>query len=122
VENACRIGRFCKLETNAYITAFSTLHDRVFVAPGAVTTNDNFVGRTQERFKHFKGVTVERGGRIGANATILPGVVIAADTLVAAGALVTRDTDPRRIVAGVPARDFREVPPEQWLEHQGWEP
>ena len=49
-------------------------------------------------------------------------MVIASDTLVAAGALVTRDTDPRRIVAGVPARDFREVPPEQWLEHQGWEP
>ncbi len=120
VENKCRIGRFCKLETNAYVTAFSVLEDRVFVAPGAVTTNDNFVGRTEERFKHFKGVTVRKGGRIGAHATILPGVTIAEDTLVAAGSLVTRDTEPRRIVAGVPARDFREVPREQWLEHQGW--
>jgi UDP-3-O-[3-hydroxymyristoyl] glucosamine N-acyltransferase len=122
IENACRVGRDCKLETNAYLTAFSTLEDRVFVAPGVVTTNDNFVGRTQERFKHFKGVTVRRGGRIGANATVLPGITVAEDTLVAAGALVTRDTDPRRIVAGVPARDLRAVPEEQWLEHQGWEP
>lgn len=122
VENACRIGRFCKLETNAYVTAFSTLEDRVFVAPGVVTTNDNFVGRTKERFRHFKGVTVKKGGRIGANATILPGVVVAEDTLVAAGALVTRDTPARRIVAGVPARELRDVPQEQWLEHQGWEP
>lgn len=122
VENKCRVGRFCKLETNAYVTAFSTLEDRVFVAPGVVTTNDNFVGRTQERFKHFKGVTVRKGGRIGANATILPGVTVAEDTLVAAGSLVTRDTAPRRVVAGVPARDFREVPTEQWLEHQGWKP
>jgi UDP-3-O-[3-hydroxymyristoyl] glucosamine N-acyltransferase len=122
IENACKIGRFCKLETNAYVTAFSTLEDRVFLAPGAVTTNDNFVGRTEERFKHFKGVTVKRGGRVGANATILPGVIIAEDTLVAAAALVTHDTAPRRIVAGVPGRDFREVPEEQWLERQGWEP
>ena len=66
IENRCTIGRYCKLETEAYITAYSTLEDRVFVAPGVVTTNDNFVGRTKERFKHFKGVTVRRGGRIGA--------------------------------------------------------
>ena len=122
VENVCRIGRFCKLETNSYITAYSELEDRVFVAPGVVTTNDNFAGRTKERFKHFKGVVVRRGGRIGANATVLPGKVIAEDTLVAAGAVVTRDTEPRRIVVGSPARDARDVPEAQWLDNQGWEP
>ena len=41
-----------------------------FVAAGVVTSNDNFVGRTAERFRHFRGVTVRRGGRIGANATM----------------------------------------------------
>ena len=61
IENRCTIGRYCKLETETYIAAYSTLEDRVFVAPGVVTTNDNFVGRTKERFKHFKGVTVRRG-------------------------------------------------------------
>ena len=84
------------------------------------TSNDNFVGRTEERFKHFKGVIVERGARIGVNATILPGKKIAADTLVAAGALVTRDTRPKKIVAGVPAIEFRNVPEEQLLDNQGW--
>lgn len=120
IENFCKIGSYCKLETNAYITAYSELEDRVFVAPCVATSNDNFVGRTKERFKHFKGVTVKKGGRIGVNATILPGKVIAEDTLVAAGALVTRDTAARKIVAGVPAKEIREVPHEQLLENQEW--
>jgi UDP-3-O-[3-hydroxymyristoyl] glucosamine N-acyltransferase len=63
VENFCTVGRYCKLESECYLTAYSTLEDRVFVAPGVVTSNDNFVGRTAERFKHFKGVTVRKGGR-----------------------------------------------------------
>ncbi|MCI0405748.1 MAG: N-acetyltransferase [candidate division Zixibacteria bacterium] len=120
IENFCKIGAYCKLETNAYITAYSELEDRVFVAPCVATSNDNFVGRTKERFKHFKGVTVKKGGRIGVNATILPGKVIAEDTLVAAGALVTRNTTARKIVAGVPAKELRDVPKEQLLENQEW--
>jgi acetyltransferase-like isoleucine patch superfamily enzyme len=120
IENYCKIGRYVKLETNVYITAYSELEDRVFVAPCVATSNDNFIGRTEERFKHFKGVTVRRGGRIGVNATILPGITIGEDALVAAGALVTKDVPPRKIVVGVPARVFRDVPPEQLLENQNW--
>jgi UDP-2-acetamido-3-amino-2,3-dideoxy-glucuronate N-acetyltransferase len=120
IENQCKIGAYCKLETNVYIAAYSEIEDRVFVAPCVVTTNDNFVGRTEERFKHFKGVTVRKGGRIGAGAVILPGKVIGEDALIAAGALLTKDARPHRIVAGVPAEDFREVPDEQLLENQNW--
>ncbi len=120
IENYCTIGRYCKLETNVYITAYSELGDRVFVAPCVATSNDNFVGRTEERFKHFKGVIAERGARIGVNATILPGKRIGADTLVAAGAVVTKDAPPKKIVAGMPAKEFRDVPEEQLLDNQGW--
>lgn len=120
VENFCAIGRYCKLESECYVTAYSTLEDRVFVAPGVVTSNDNFVGRTAERFKHFKGVTVRRGGRIGAGSVILPGIEIGADALVAAGSVVTRDVPPRTIVLGQPARPWRAVPEEQLLDNQGW--
>lgn len=120
IENSCTLGRYCKLETNVYITAYSKLADRVFVAPCVATTNDNFVGRTEERFKHFKGIIAEKGARIGANATILPGKKIGADALVAAGALVTKDVPSRQIVAGVPAKELKSVPVEQLLENQGW--
>lgn len=121
IENQCKIGKYCKLETNVYITAYSELEDRVFVAPGAITSNDNFVGRTEERFKHFKGVTVKKGGRIGANATILPGKTVGADGLVAAGALLSKDCPEKKIVLGSPAKVLRDVPKEQLLENQDWE-
>ncbi|MFI5371840.1 MAG: DapH/DapD/GlmU-related protein [Candidatus Eisenbacteria bacterium] len=120
IENFCTVGRYCKLESECYITAYSTLEDRVFIAPGVVTSNDNFVGRTAERFKHFKGVTVKRGGRVGAGTVTLPGVVVGEDALVAAGSVVTRDVPPRTIVLGRPAKPWREVPVEQLLENQGW--
>jgi serine O-acetyltransferase len=121
IENECTIGRYVKLETNVYITAYSTLEDRVFVAPCVATSNDNFVGRTEERFKHFLGVIIKKGGRIGVNATILPGKTIGEDALVAAGALVTSDVPPGKIVAGIPAKVVRDVPAEQLLQNQNWE-
>lgn len=61
---------------------------------------------------------LKKGARIGANSTILPGVVIAEDTLVAAGSVVTKDTMPRKVYLGVPAKEFKDVPSEQLLENQ----
>ena len=118
IENYCKIGSYCKLETNVYLTAYSELGDRVFMAPCVATSNDNYVGRTKERFKHFKGITVKRGGRVGLNATILPGKVVGEDALVGAGALLTKDAPAGKIVVGAPARALRDVPPEQLLENQ----
>lgn len=121
VENHCSVGRYCKLESECYITAYSTLADRVFIAPGVVTSNDNFIGRTEERFKHFKGVTVERGGRIAAGAVILPGKTVGPDAVVAAGSVLTGDAPAKKVVLGSPARPLRNVPEEQLLDNQGWE-
>ncbi|ALS24157.1 N-acetyltransferase [Paenibacillus naphthalenovorans] len=118
IENDCTIGAKCKLETNSYITAYSELGDYVFVAPCVVTTNDNYMARTKERFDKFKGVTIKTGGRVGANATILPGRVIEEDGAVAAGSVVTKDVRSKEIVVGSPAKKLREVPKEQLLENQ----
>jgi UDP-2-acetamido-3-amino-2,3-dideoxy-glucuronate N-acetyltransferase len=118
IENNCQIGEFCKFETNAYLAAYSTVEDQCFIAPGVVTTNDNFVGRTADRAKYYKGVTVRKGGRIGANATILPGKTIGQDALVAAGGVVTKDVAEEKIYAGVPAREKGDVPQNQLLENQ----
>jgi acetyltransferase-like isoleucine patch superfamily enzyme len=118
VENRVTIGRKCKIETEAYITAFSTIGDYCFIAPEATFTNDNFLGRTEERRKHFGGPTLEKGARIGANATILPNLVIGEDALVAAGSVVTKNVPPRMIVVGSPARVLRPVSEEQLIENQ----
>jgi len=118
VENKVRIGKRCKLETEAYITALSEIEDGCFIAPEVTFTNDNFLGRTKDRFKYHKGVTMKRGARIGANVTVLPGITIHEDALVAAGSVVTKDVPAKKIVMGTPARVIRDVPTEQLLDNQ----
>ncbi len=120
VENKCTIGRYCKLETNSYVTAYSDIEDRVFVAPGVLTSNDNYIGRTEERFHHFKGVTVRRGGRLGVGSVILPGREVGPDAVVGAGAVLTTDAEAETVYTGIPARARRPVAEEQKLENQGW--
>lgn len=118
VENKVTVGKRCKLETEAYITALSEIGDYCFIAPEVTFTNDNFLGRTKDRFKYHKGVTMKNGARIGANVTVLPGITLGEDALVAAGSVVTRDVPARKIVLGNPARVWRDVPAEQLLENQ----
>ncbi|WGG45446.1 N-acetyltransferase [Rossellomorea sp. DA94] len=118
VENDCTVGEKCKLETNCYITAYSNLGNFVFVAPYVVTTNDNYMARSKERYDKFKGVTVKEGGRIGANALILPGKVIHEDGTVAAGSIVSRDVEQETLVVGSPAKPLRKVPDDQLLRNQ----
>lgn len=118
IENDCTVGRSCKLETNSYITAYSELGDFVFIAPYVVTTNDNFMARSKERYDKFKGVTIKDGGRVGANATILPGKTIYEDGTVAAGSIVSKDVEKESLVVGSPAKEIRKVPENQLLRNQ----
>lgn len=118
VENECTVGAYCKIETNAYITAFSTIEDYVFVAPCVVTSNDNYMGRTEKRFAAFKGCTIKRGGRVGANTTLLPGIVIEEEGVAGAASVVTKPIPSGQIVVGNPARLFRTVDPEQLLSNE----
>ncbi|MCB5246399.1 MAG: N-acetyltransferase [Candidatus Cloacimonetes bacterium] len=115
IENYVTIGDRNKFETNCYITAYSQIEDYCFVAPCVATSNDNYMARDPQRFEHFKGVTLRRGARIGVNATILPGKVLAEDACVAGGAVVSRDVPSATVVVGSPAKALREVPSEQLL-------
>jgi acetyltransferase-like isoleucine patch superfamily enzyme len=118
VENDTTIGAMTKIQANAYITAYSTLEDHVFIAPCVVTTNDDFMGRTERRRALVKGPTIRRGARIGGGAILLPGVEIGEEAFVGAGAVVTKPVEPRMLVVGNPARVMRAVPEDELLENQ----
>src|SRR5213083_3302242 len=104
VENDTTIGALTKIQAHAYITAYSTLEDNVFIAPCVVTTNDNFMGRTERRHALRKGPTIRRGARIGGGAILCPAVEIGEEAFVGAGAVVIKDVPPRVLVVGNPAR------------------
>jgi acetyltransferase-like isoleucine patch superfamily enzyme len=116
VENDVTIGARCRIQAGAYVTAYTTIEDDVFVAPRVVTTNDNFMGRTERRHAERRGPTIRRGARIGGGAVILPGVEIGAEAFVGAGAVVLHDVPARAVVVGNPARQIRQVPDEELLE------
>jgi acetyltransferase-like isoleucine patch superfamily enzyme len=118
VENDTSIGQLTKIQANAYVTAYSTLEDNVFVAPCVVTTNDNFMGRTERRHALRKGPTIRRGARIGGAAVLLPGIEIGEEAFVGAGAVVLGDVPARAVMVGNPARQLREVADEELLENQ----
>jgi acetyltransferase-like isoleucine patch superfamily enzyme len=115
VENDTTIGALTKIQAGAYITAHSTLEDNVFIAPCVVTTNDNFMGRTEARHALTKGPTIRRGARVGGGAVLCPGIEVGEEAFVGAGAVVTRDVAPRTLVVGNPARVLREVPAAELL-------
>jgi UDP-2-acetamido-3-amino-2,3-dideoxy-glucuronate N-acetyltransferase len=102
VENDVRVGARVRLQTNAYITAWSIVEDDVFVAPGVLTTNDPTAGRRQPG-QELRGPSLRRACRIGAGAVLLPGVEVGEEAFVGAGAVVTKDVPDGALVMGVPA-------------------
>jgi acetyltransferase-like isoleucine patch superfamily enzyme len=119
IENDTTVGAGTRIQAGAYVTAYSTLEEDVFIAPCVVTTNDNYMGRTERRRQEMRGPTIRRGARIGGGAILCPGVEIGAEAFVGAGAVVTRDVAPGKLVVGNPARVLRDVNADELRENGG---
>lgn len=118
VENDTEIGSRTKIQSGAYVTAYVLIEEDCFIAPMVVTTNDNYMGRTEKRFKSLKGCTVRRGARVGGGSHILPGIEIGEEAFVATGSVVTRDIPAGKLVMGVPAKVVKDVPEDELLGNQ----
>ena len=116
VENDTSVGTLTKIQAHAYITAYSLLEDNVFIAPCVITTNDNYMGRTEKRHELIKGPTIRRGARVGGGSVLLPGIEIGEEAFIGAGAVVLRDVPAKAVMVGSPARQIRDVPDEELLD------
>jgi acetyltransferase-like isoleucine patch superfamily enzyme len=106
VENDVVVGDRVTVKCGVQLWDGVTLEDDVFVGPNATFTNDPFP-RSRRRPEDFSRTLVRRGASIGANATILPGIVIGQHALVGAGSVITRDVPAYAVVVGNPARIIR---------------
>ena len=97
------VGDDCKVENFASIYRGVTIGNRVFVGPHVCFTNDTYPRAVSPDWKVLP-TKMENGASIGANATILCGLTIGRNAMVAAGAVVTKDVPPHALVAGVPAK------------------
>jgi acetyltransferase-like isoleucine patch superfamily enzyme len=108
VEHHVRVGDNVRIHTNAFIPEFSTLEDGAWVGPNVVFTNARYP-HSPDAKANLKGPHLKKGAKIGANTTLLPGVVIGANALVGAGSVVVGDVADGKVVAGNPARIIRDI-------------
>jgi len=93
-----KIGENTKIEGQAYIPPLSRIGKNVFIGPSAVLTNDPY-----PMCDKMIGVTIEDNVIIGARAVIKAGVTVGKNSVIAMGAVVTRDVPKNSVVMGSPA-------------------
>jgi acetyltransferase-like isoleucine patch superfamily enzyme len=108
------IGNYTRIGLHNTIIGPVTIGNHVNLAQGITVTalNHNFEDsnkRIDEQGVSTNPVTIEDDIWIGANAVILPGVTIGHHSVVAAGAVVTKDVPPHSLVAGVPAKIIKQI-------------
>jgi UDP-2-acetamido-3-amino-2,3-dideoxy-glucuronate N-acetyltransferase len=108
IENDVSIGDRVTVKCGVQLWDGITLEDEVFVGSNVAFTNDAFP-RSRVRPENFLRTIVRRGASIGANATILPGLVLGERCFVGAGSVVTADVPARAVVVGNPAKIIRFV-------------
>lgn len=99
-----KIGNNVKLQNNVSVFEGVDIEDSVFCGPSVVFTNVINPRAFIERKAEFKPTFVKNGASIGANATIICGVVIGRYSFVGAGSVVTKDIPDFALVRGVPAK------------------
>jgi acetyltransferase-like isoleucine patch superfamily enzyme len=112
VEHHVHIGDNVRIHSQAFIPEETTLEAGCWIGPNVVITNARYP-LSQEVKSSLRGATVRKNAKIGANVTLLPGVVIGENALVGAGTVVTRDVPAGKVVVGNPAeviRDISELP------------
>jgi UDP-2-acetamido-3-amino-2,3-dideoxy-glucuronate N-acetyltransferase len=116
IQKGATIGKSCKVSSHTFICEGVHIEDNVFIGHGVMFTNDLFpratrpdgTPQTEEDWKLVE-TYVKKGASIGSNATILCGVTIGENALVGAGAVVTKDVAPNSVVAGSPAKFFKNI-------------
>lgn len=108
VEHHVRIGHRVRIHSNAFIPEYSILEDDTWVGPNVVFTNAIYPNSPSTK-DSLKGPHLKSGAKIGANVTLLPGIVVGCNALVGAGSVVVHDVPDNKVVVGNPARIVNDI-------------
>ena len=106
VGNRVVVGDFCKIQNNVSLYDNVTLEEGVFCGPSMVFTNVYNPRALIERKEEFRCTLVKKGATLGANCTIVCGVVIGEYAFIGAGAVINQDVKPFALMVGVPAKQI----------------
>ena len=108
IEHHVKIGNGVRIHTSVFVPEYSVLEDECWLGPCVVLTNAKYPQSPGVK-ESLEGPIVQSRAKIGANVTILPGVIIGENSLVGAGSVVTQDVENGTIVVGNPARFLRNI-------------
>jgi len=103
IQNDVTIGNNVRIQSHSFVCSLVTIKDNVFIGHGVMFINDK---RPPRERMFWKETIIEEGVSIGSNATILP-VRIGKNSIIGAGAVVTKDVPPNSVVIGNPARRIK---------------
>ena len=106
VGNKVIIGDQCKIQNNVSVYDNVTLEDGVFCGPSVVFTNVYNPRSLIERKNEYQNTLIKKGATLGANCTILCGIIIREFAFVGAGALINKDVPAYALMVGVPAKQI----------------
>lgn len=108
VEHHVEIADGVRIHSNAFIPEFTVIEAGAWIGPSVTLTNARYP-TSRDAKRNLRGPLIREGARIGANATILPGIVIGRGALVGAGSVVVSDVPDGAVVVGNPGRIVRHV-------------
>jgi acetyltransferase-like isoleucine patch superfamily enzyme len=108
IENDVVLGDRVTLKSGVQLWDGTRIEDDVFIGPNVTFTNDPYP-RSKEYPEQYSGIMIKRNASIGANATILPGIIIGEYAMIGAGAVVTKCVPAHAVVVGNPAKVIRYV-------------
>jgi len=116
IQKNASIGKNCKISSHTFICEGVHIEDNVFVGHNVTFINDknprsvNIDGSMQtEADWSVEETYIKKGASIGSSATIMCGITVGENSIVGAGAVVTKSVPPNTVVAGVPAKVIKEL-------------
>ncbi|MTI59425.1 MAG: transferase [Firmicutes bacterium] len=108
VEHHIEIQNNVRIHSQAFIPEYTILEESCWLGPNVVLTNAKYP-RSKNVKANLKGAIIRRNAKIGANVTLLPGVIVGENALIGSGTVVIKDVPTNKVIVGNPGKIIKDI-------------